>query len=419
MMAVFRRHNDRSSRLSPSNALASRDFRFFVAGSVCYFCGWWLQRVTLAWSIWSTSRNPLWLGIFGFAEIVPIFVLTPLSGVLADRIDRINVLRTCQVLAAAIVIALAFLSIAGHLGAWLAVVMFSLRGAVNALYLPAALAFAPSLIDRQQLSSAISINSVVSNASLTVGPSLAGLLLLYSTPDVAYALSAILNVVFLALLFLISGRPLPRGVRTNAFCEATAGLSYAMKHAGIRSMLLIFLVVTLGARSLIDLLPGFAGLVTVAGPKVLSLFTGALGLGATSGSIWMSIAGYRDTAVIASYLANAFLIAIVAILLFASSDNLLVAIPAAFVIGLTIAINGIGTQTIVQQEVDETFRGRVMALYTFIFRAGWALGALVISAAATWIGLRWAGVGSALLCLAAWPIFRSGYFRLWRPEVPR
>jgi predicted MFS family arabinose efflux permease len=354
-----------------TNALSNPAFRLFTAGSVCFFCGWWLQRVTLAWAVWSNSSSAFWLALLGLAEILPLLVLNPISGALADRVNRLDILKWSQVFAAAVSVILMISSLFFDLSPNFALLMFSLRGAINALYLPAALAIVPSLIDKRQLNSAIGINSVVINASITIGPSLAGFILLYSNAYVAYALSALLHVIFFCLLFAIP-REATHPPRINVFSQMFAGHSYAFKHAGIRTMLLMFLVATLGGRSLIDLLPAFAGLTPQTGLQLLSFFFGAFGLGATAGSIWMSIVGADKGKSIRAYVSAALFVMIIAAALFSGVANFLVSIPAAFVLGFTIAINGIGTQTIIQYEVADAFRGRVMALYAFIFRAGWA-----------------------------------------------
>ena len=267
-----------------TNALSTKAFRLFTVGSLCFFCGWWLQRVTLAWAVWSSSSSPFWLGILGLAEIVSLLILTPISGAVADRTNRLDILRWCQVFAVAISATLVISNLFFEFSPTLGVFMFAARGAINAFYLPTALAFVPGLIEERQLNSAIGINSVVINASITIGPSLAGFILLYSNADMAYALSALLHIAFFCMLFAVP-RTETHQHRTRFFLDMLAGYSYAFRHTGIRTMMFMFFVATLGGRSLIDLLPGFAGLVPQTGLQLLSLFFGAFGVGATAGAI--------------------------------------------------------------------------------------------------------------------------------------
>jgi predicted MFS family arabinose efflux permease len=393
-------HSSPAERRDPQrNALSSPEYRRFTLGSICYFSGWWLQRVTIGWTIWQLSKSPLWLGVLGATEVVPIVLLSPFVGLL-DRIRRITILRYCQVLAAFVSFCLAGLSMTGRLSITSAIAIFLVRGAINTVYLPAALAFAPTLIAKRQWHSAISVNSVVINLSLTLGPGMAGLILAYSSADVAYAISALLNLSYLLLLYTLPGGEAPARSDGNLLQAAVAGLAYALRQAEIRTVLIIFLTACLCVRSIIDLLSGFAGILPSGGPKLLSLLSSALGLGALLGAVWMSYKSSVSELDLNSYLTKSTVIMAVALMIFSSTEVLPIVTMALFVMGCTIAINGIATQTIIQLDVEEHLRGRLMAIYSIIFRGGWGLGAIIISWIADHTGLRVAGLMSAIFCIA-------------------
>src|SRR5215472_16022890 len=381
------------------NALASAQYQRFIVGSICYFCSWWLQRVTIAWTIWKMSNSPIWLGALGATEVVPIILLGAFSGAVLDRIPRMDVLRASQVAAVTTSISLAFLSSADLLSVPIALLIFFIRGAVNTVYLPAAMALAPLLIEKDQLNSAISVNSIVINLSMTLGPGAAGLLLLYASPPLAYICSALLNAAYLLLLFTISGRDAPPRAGKSLLAEAYAGLVYAIRHRMIRAALVIFFAASFCIRSMIDLLSGYSGILPHGGPQALSILSSALGVGALAGSAWMSWTSSTRDIDVRTYITRGFVAMTFAGAAFSLSDNLVTAACAVFIMGFTIALNGIGTQTVIQHEVDEAFRGRLMAIYSIIFRGAWGLGAIVISAAANEIGLRLAGAAAAVLCL--------------------
>lgn len=387
------------SRDPNRNALASPEYRRFTLGSICYFSGWWLQRVAIGWTIWQSSKNPLWLGVLGATEVVPIVLLSPFAGLL-DRIRRMTILRYCQVLAALVSFCLAALSMTGNLSVVTAVAVFLIRGAINTIYLPAALAFAPTLIAKRQWHSAVSVNSVVINLSLTLGPGAAGLILAYSSANVAYIISALLNLFYLLLLYTLPAGAAPAPSDGNLLRAAVAGLAYAIRQAEIRTTLIIFLAACLGVRSIIDLLSGFAGTLPSGGPKLLSLLSAALGLGALLGAAWMSYKSSVSEIDLNSYLLKSFVIMAVALMIFSSMAVLPIVTAAIFVMGFTIAINGIATQTIIQLAVEESLRGRLMAIYSITFRGGWGLGAIILSSIADHTSLRIAGSLSAISCIA-------------------
>jgi predicted MFS family arabinose efflux permease len=112
----------------------------------------------------------------GLAEILSLLILTPISGALADRTSRLDILRWCQVFAVAIFATLIICNLFFEFSPTLGVFIFPARGAINAFYLPTALGFVLSLIEERQPNYAIGINSVVINASITIGPSLAGVI---------------------------------------------------------------------------------------------------------------------------------------------------------------------------------------------------------------------------------------------------
>jgi predicted MFS family arabinose efflux permease len=386
-------------------ALSDKPFRLFTIGSLCFCCAWWLQRTTLAWAVWSSLASPFWLGLTGFAEIVPLLILMPISGALADRYDRVYILRWCQIFSVLISLVLVVVSIFFRMTPELGLIMFCARGAINALYLPASLAIVPQLVKNQHLNSAIGVNSIVLNVSVAIGPGMASIILLHSSAAVAYGLSALLHAAFLGLLFAIphesSASPQQRSTRST-FADVFTGYKSAFSRPSIRTMLLIYLIATLGGRSLMDLLPGFAGLVPQKSLQLLSWLFGAFGVGATLGSVWMSIISADKGNALRPYVSIGLFVMIVAAGSLAGSPGYFISISSAFVLGFTIAVNGIGTQVVIQHEAADAVRGRIMALYTFIFRAGWALGAFIIGAAASIVGLRAAGVGSAVVCLCAW-----------------
>src|SRR4029077_8894327 len=147
-----------------------------------------------------------------------------------------------------------------------------------------------------------------------------------------------------------------------------------------------FAVTTIGTRGFIELFPGFADSVFHRGPQGLAMLTSTVGLGAIFGGAWMlvrsQISGLTNVV-----LGNTLLMSL-AIVAFTATDVFVVALPCVFVAGAAMVITGIGAQTLIQASVDRSMSGRVMALYGMVFRAGPALGAVVMGSASEHFGLR-------------------------------
>ena len=173
-----------------------------------------------------------------------------------------------------------------------------------------------------------------------------------------------------------------------------------MRHPGIGQMMILFSVTTIGIRGYNELFPGFADNVFQRGAQGLAWLTATMGLGAMAGGVWMlrrgGVRGLTGLAV------NHTMFMSVAILGFTLTTNYWLALGAIFVSGFGMTVSGISAQTLVQTAVAPVMRGRVMAFYGMIFRAGPALGALISGWLATRMGFRLPVAVGSLICILAW-----------------
>ncbi len=181
--------------------------------------------------------------------------------------------------------------------------------------------------------------------------------------------------------------------------DLLAGVRYSASHAGIATILGLMIASNVGARPLLELLPGFAAKVFHAGATGLALMTSSVGAGAIIAGFWL--AGMSGSNLARAFLVNT-LISAVAGVLFAVTDGLWLAVPLLVVNGFAMSGMGISAQTLIQIAVDPAMRGRVLSLHGLIFRGGPALGALVMGVASDRIGLRVPIVVGAVLVLAVW-----------------
>jgi predicted MFS family arabinose efflux permease len=384
-----------------TRAFASRNYRLFAAGNAISLIGTWLQRVAVGWLAWQLTHSGTWLGLVAFADLFPTVVLSPWAGALADRRDRVRVIRVSQIVAMTQATLLALLTGFGIITIWSLFALAVLLGIANAVNQPARLALIPSLVERVNLPSAVAINSIIFNAARFIGPALAGIVIAEGSIALAFAVNAASYIAFLLALAGLKGvREDMRHADRKFLPAMVEGYVYAARHPGIGAMLLLMAVTSLGTRGFIELLPGFADNVFGRGPQALAWMTATVGLGAVFGGLWMvrrpAIAGLTSVVFANTLLMTA------ALLSFAATAQFWIALPCLGVAGFGLVVSGIGAQTLVQSAVATAMRGRVMALYGMIFRGGPALGALVMGMASEHIGLRAPVAAGAVLCAAYW-----------------
>jgi MFS family permease len=387
----------------------NRNYRAYTAGNSISLIGSWMQRFSVGWLAWQLSHSPTWLGLVAVADLMPALVLSPFAGVLADRFDRVRLIWLTQVLAMAQAALLALLTYAGAITIDGLFLLTLALGVLNAVNQPARLALIPNLVDRATLASAVAINSLVFNGARFIGPAIAGPILYHGGVAFTFALNSLSYFAFIGALMqlkLARDEP-PSGRARPAFLADTlAGYAYALHHPGIGRMILLFAATSFSIRGFIEMFPGFADVVFRTGPIGLSWLTATLGLGAIAGGLWMLRRPGGIQGLTALILGHTFLVPAAA-LGFTATTNYAVALACVFICGFALITTGVSAQTLVQSAVDPAMRGRVLALYGMLFRAGPAFNALVLGWVSSLVGLRLSVAAGALLCIAAWAWARS------------
>jgi len=394
-----------------ARAFAHRNYRVYVIGNSISLIGWWLERVAVGWLTWTLTHSGAWLGLVALADFLPVLVIAPFVGVLADRRDRVWTIRITQWIGCAQASVLAILVVYNVMTIEILFALVLMLGIANGVAQPSRLALIATLVDRPSLASALAINSVVFNLARFIGPALAGLVIAEIGTAAAFAANAVGYIAFqISLLNLRGLPPQPAVGRQNVLRAASEAFCYAYRHPGIGPMLLLFVVTTIGTRGFIELFPGFADRVFDRGPQGLAMLTSTVGLGAIFGASWMvlrsAITGLANIVLVCT------LIMSLAILAFTATDTFYLALPCAFVAGAMMTITGTGAQTLIQAAVDDRMSGRVMALYGMIFRAGPAVGAVLMGTLSEYVGLRLALALGAIVSGGFWLATRFNHERM-------
>jgi MFS family permease len=157
-------------------ALRHRNFQLFFGGQIISLIGTWMQSVAQMWLVYRLTGSSLWLGVVGFASQIPIFLLSPVAGTVADRYNRHRVVIATQATMMVLASILAALTLGKWLTVWEIIVLASLLGVVNAFDIPARQSFLVEMVGREDLMNAIALNSSMFNGARVVGPAVAGVL---------------------------------------------------------------------------------------------------------------------------------------------------------------------------------------------------------------------------------------------------
>jgi MFS family permease len=269
-------------------ALRSRNFRLYFSGQTVSLIGTWMTRLATSWLVYRLTGSALLLGIVGFSGQIPTFLFAPFAGVWVDRLDRRQVLVVTQILAMLQSLALAALTLARHISIQEIIWLSAFQGLVNAFDMPARQAFLVQMVveDKQDLGNAIALNSSMVNLARLVGPSLAGAVIAVSGEGYCFLIDGISYIaVIVSLLAMRLPSVAVKRQIDSMLVQLKEGWAYVSGFAPVRTILLLFAMVSLMGWPFTVLMPIFAGTILKGGPHTLGFLMGAVGIGALVSAI--------------------------------------------------------------------------------------------------------------------------------------
>jgi MFS family permease len=369
-----------------SRALASRNYRLYFAGQLVSLAGTWMQQVAMIWLAWRLSNSAAVLGMVGFASQIPILVLGPFAGVLTDRFDRRRILLATQVLAMLQAVALTALTWAGRVTPEWLIGLALVLGIINALDLPARQAFSAELVDRREdLPNAIALNSLMMNSARFVGPALAGFAVAALGEAWCFAINSASYLAVVVALLAIDIAP-QRPVPTSAWLAFREGVTYVLGHREIRPRLLTVAAVSFLATPYAVMMPLFASEIFGGDARAYGLLIGSAGAGALFAGLYL--ASRQGTERLPRRVADAVLLAGGALTAFSINTVLAAGFLIVMVLGFAVIAFIAGSNTLVQMQVDDAYRGRVMAIFSMAFLGIAPLGSFSVGHLAHWFGVQ-------------------------------
>ncbi len=386
--------------------LTLKPYRLFTFGNITSNLGMWMQRVAIGWLTWELTQSTAWLGIIAICEAGPTIILGLVAGTVIDRVDQLKLLRLTQLFSLLYAAALGFFTLTDLMNIWLLVTLVLLRGVVISFSRPTRMTVIYGLVGRELLPSALALNSMIFNASRFLGPAMGGAIIAWAGTGWTFVAAFLMFwVMTFALRAIDEARieiPAPHISTRSVWTETLEGLRYILYHEGIRTQLALLIVVSIFAKPVTDLLPGFAADVFDRGSTGLAWLLTFHGAGAMLGAFWMTMRG-SIVGLTRITLINILLMA-VALGLFVATPSFWISAPLIALVGFAFIVQSVSNQTLIQSAIDSSLRGRVLSVYGMINQAVPSLGTLAIGLAAERFGLRLPVAVGAAVCilLFAW-----------------
>jgi MFS family permease len=386
-------------------ALRHRDYRLWWFGQMVSLVGTWIQFVAQNWLVYRLTGSPAMLGLVNFVGLVPTLPLSLWAGSLADRFDKRRIVIIAQIMLFVQAAILAALTVTGVVRVWHVMVMAFVFGVARALDVPARQSFVIEMVGKEDLTNAIALNSTIFNIARTAGPAVAGLLVMAIGEGLAFVVNAVSFLPVIGALLMMRTSSIRRKPRSSAGRQIVAGLRYAGRNQYVWLIMSLVGVSAFFVMPYSVLMPVFAKEVFGGGADVYGYLLTFAGVGALAGALTVASLGPRSRRGLLLSAANAAFAALVFSFTFVRTFWLAAAVLAA--VGFCFVVQNSLANTLIQVNVPDRLRGRIMSIYFLVFMGAMRLGSLQAGYVARYVNVQAAlliGASASLLwaALVAW-----------------
>ena len=392
----------RSLRLPNAlRALRHRNYQLYFAGQLVSLTGTWMQATAQQWLVYRLTGSSLSVSTLAFAQTVPTTLLSFYAGVQSDRRDRRKLLITVQVVMMILAFVLTALTGTGIVQYWHVVALAVALGVANTFDFATRNALVGQLVDKPDLANAVALNSSVIQGARLVGPAVSGLVVAQIGETAAFAINGLSFLAVIGALWVMSLAPRegPSQVNQNMWPALKEGLTFLWRSDTIRGLVaLVFVPSTIGFP-LAVLLPELANKRLGMGADGYGYLVAMSGLGALVGAIGLALlGGYRKRGRLVAFAPIVFGLAVIGL---GSAPVLPFVVAAMVVIGWAQVTHLAMTNTLLQDNVPDHLRGRVLSAYVWVVVGFQPFGGLVLGALTESQGVQTALWASGAICLAA------------------
>ncbi len=388
-------------------SLSIRNFRLYFTGQAISLLGTWMQRVAQAWLVLELTGSGTAVGTVTAFQFLPILLLAPMGGLIADRHDKRRILYFSQSLAGLSAIGLGVAVLTGAVELWIVYVSAGALGISAAFDTPARQTFVEEMVGRSQLTNAVSLNSTLVNAARIVGPAIAGFLIVGVGIGWCFIINGLSYIsLIVALLVMDSSQLNPPTISARSPRQLRDGFRYAMRTPEVRTPLILLAVAGLFIYEYQVILPLFARFTFGGDAQTFAAMTSAMGIGAVVGGLLVASKTNQSPA----SLARTGLVFGALQLIVAVAPTLWLAYASlAIVGGASVTFIALGNSTL-QLTSQPAMRGRVMGIYVVAFFGTTPVGAPLMGWFGEHLGPRYALAlgGVALIGAALYALPRLG-----------
>ena len=406
-----------SSRVRTTlRALRHRNFQLFFAGQLVSLIGTWMQNVAQAWLVYRITGSSALLGMVGFAGQIPVFFISPLGGLIADRYSRQRTVIATQISAMILAFILAALTLTGRVQVAHIFVLAALLGVVNAFDIPARQSFLVEMVGREDLINAIALNSSMFNGARIVGPAVAGILVAAIGEGWCFFANGVSYIAVIIGLMMIKVPPAAVPKKASAISHIAEGFRFAARTTPIRALLLLLGLVSLTGMPYAVLMPVFADHIFHSGARGLGILMGFSGAGALIGAL--ALATRQGVIGLGRWIAVSTGVFGASLILFSLSRSFWVAAALLVPVGLAMMTQMGASNTLIQTMTPDPLRGRVMSVYSMMFMGMAPLGALLAGVMADRFGAPFTVAAGGAVAIVGSIVFSLRLPAL-RPEARR
>lgn len=382
-------------------SLKHSNFRLFFFGQLISLPGLWIQNIAMGWLVYRLTNSAFLLGVVGFASQIPAFVVTPIAGVYADKLNRRKVLMVTQSVSMIVALTLAALILTDKITIVYIVIGAVINGTSFAIDNPFRHAFLVNMIDdRKDLPNAIALNSSMYNSARFIGPPLGGLLVAAAGEGICFLVNGLSYIAVLGSLAAMKVAPFIKNeAESSVLHNLVEGFKYAYKTEHLRILISIVIIISLVGLPFQVFMPVFAKNILAGNSQTLGFLTGALGAGALTGALTLanqpSIKRFPDIMLISGLLFS------IGLGTFALSNHIALSLISLFVTGSGMVVLFAACNSLLQTMIHEQMRGRIVSLYTMSFMGFTPIGSFIIGSVSNLGGIQTTLTITATLCLFA------------------
>jgi MFS family permease len=381
-------------------ALQHRNFQLFIGGQLVSLIGTWMQTTAQLWLVYKLTNSAALLGLYGFANQIPMLLLASVGGYVGDRYNRLYGVIATQTVSMILAFVLAALQLRHMLTEWEIILIAFLVGIVNAFDVPIRQSLFVEMVGKEDLPNAIALNSSIFNGARVVGPAVAGFAIAWMGAGWCFMLNGVSFLAVIgALLAMRVSRAKPQPSKESPWQSFIQGFRFAMADAPVRSALLLLSVLSLFGLQYSVFLPIFADGILHGGAKGMGFLMSSAGVGAVIGALYF--AGRTNYTGVARWIAATSMVCAIGLVIFSQSRFFPLSASVIFLVGFAATVQMAATNTIVQSRVPDELRGRVMAVYATMFMGVQPVGSLIAGGVAKHIGAPYTLTIFGMLVLSA------------------